>query len=91
MEVVTAEMIKLSEEKVGLEDEVKSLQSRPEPGDNPELLERLNNQEAEIARIQGMLQSKTVEVSNLELSNASLLETVDELSRKTEENAQKNP
>ena len=51
MDVVIAEMIKLSEEKFALEDEVKSLQSRHEQGVNSELLERLNNQEAEISRI----------------------------------------
>ena len=43
MDVVIAEMIKLSEEKFALEDEVKSLQSRHEQGVNSELLERLNN------------------------------------------------
>ena len=84
MDVVTAEMIKLSEEKVALEDEVESLQSRLEQGDNSELLERLNNQEAEISRIEGLLQSKTGDISYLELSNASLLETI-ELIRKAEE------
>ena len=84
MDVVTAEMIKLSEEKVALEDEVESLQLRLEQGDNSKLLEGLNNQEAEISRIEGLLQSKTVDISYLELSNASLLETI-ELIRKAEE------
>ena len=51
MDVVIAEMIKLSEEKVALEDEVKSLQSKQDQGFNSELLGRLNNQEAEISRI----------------------------------------
>ena len=60
------------------------MKSRLEQGDNSELLERLNNQEAEISRKEGLLQSKTVDISYLELSNASLLETI-ELIRKAEE------
>ena len=90
MEVVTNQMEKLSEEKIALEDEVKSLRMSSVNGENPEFIEKLNKQETENARLEDMLKSRNAEISNLELSNASLLETVDELSRKTDEIDQKN-
>merc|ERR1712142_1297362 len=86
MVVVTAEMEKLSEDKIALEDEVKAMKERIGDAHHATVLQK----EMEHARFEEVIKSKSDEISNLELSNASLLETVDNLSRKVDEITQSN-
>ena len=90
MEVVTAEMDRLSEDKIALEKEINSLQTNSEKVDDVEFKEQMNVMESENARLSELNRIQSFEISNMELSNASLLETVDDLSRKTDEAVQNN-
>ena len=84
MEVVTAEMVKLSEDKIVLEEELKSVKGKENIAEEDVSLG------AEIEKLKATMRIKSDEISNLQLSNASLLETVDDLSRKLEESGSKN-
>ena len=84
MEVVTAEMVKLSEDKIVLEEELESVKGKENIAEEDASLR------AEIEKLKATMQIKSDEISNLQLSNASLLETVDDLSRKLEESGSKN-
>ena len=55
-----------------------------------EFKEQMNVMESENARLSELNRIQSFEISNMELSNASLLETVDDLSRKTDEAVQNN-
>merc|ERR1719206_465465 len=90
MEVVTAEMEKLSEDKIALEEEVRSMKEQAVTENNSESLVKLKNYEAEFDIMKDNIKAKTDQISNLKLSNASLLETVDQLSMKVDEISQKN-
>jgi len=84
MEVVTAEMVKLSEDKIVLEEELQSVKGKENIAEEDASLR------AEIEELKATMKIKSDEISNLQLSNASLLETVDDLSRKLEESGSKN-